>query len=567
MNPRTLTAWNSLPGSIARFLMPAMAAMWLLHTPQAVASTAVIEAEALLGTAKATAGGFQRQEMAGFGAGWGGNAQLFWRAPPPSGDGPRLIVFFDVPAAGSYDMTVFHTVAPDFGRYTFYVNDRVSSDVDGYHTGVALSRSVLGRQALVAGKNQLEVRVTGKNPASSGYIVGLDRIELTPAGGTGISPQLIGRLVQAQKSAPAAQPQSTTDPQPPPQPQPPPPPPPAVSPWTTQDILKPNIDVAAQYGLMRLLTGDPHERAVGSHILSAIENEQLGGIYQEDQKVPALRAQASGYGWWQILPRNAKKEKVNSTCMTDPNGSLPIFVMRKKAETNPVAYDQALVDAWHGCKLPPSPLRRYDKTLPGKHPPGKAVTCSDPAAETRLWVQVTAWSPKSASVEDVEGATVSVTGPGSYSGSAKTDLEGVAQFKLPRGGLYRVSASNLPHGYKDDASQGYALQNCNNAAMIDVGWSHLEDPCTTADREARSVCWNPEEFQAYSDCMSQYSDRAQECVAYDKRAKSEGMGDPKEFERCLAAAYQLASDCATPATTKATQCLHTIRAKHGCSKK
>ena len=137
-------------------------------------------------------------------------------------------------------------------------------------------------------------------------------------------------------------------------------------PWTTQDVIDSRIDVSAQYGLMRMLSGGPEERVVGSHILSSVKNGTLGGIYQEDQQVPALRAQASGYGWWQILPRSDAGVKLDSKCMTDPASRAPIIVMRKKAETNPVAYDQAMQVAWYSCGLPAAPVRPYEKTLPNK---------------------------------------------------------------------------------------------------------------------------------------------------------------------------------------------------------
>ena len=79
-------------------------------------STEVVEIESRVHTTVASAGQFDVQQMAGFGTGWGGDAQLFWGAPELTSDGPRLTVGFDLPRAGIYDLVLFHTVAPDFGR-------------------------------------------------------------------------------------------------------------------------------------------------------------------------------------------------------------------------------------------------------------------------------------------------------------------------------------------------------------------------------------------------------------------------------------------------------------------
>jgi hypothetical protein len=38
-------------------------------------------------------------------------------------------------------------------------------------------------------------------------------------------------------------------------------------------------------------------------VLDLVKTGRLGGIYKEDQKVPALLARKRGLGWWQLLPR------------------------------------------------------------------------------------------------------------------------------------------------------------------------------------------------------------------------------------------------------------------------
>lgn len=138
----------------------------------------IIELESL---APATAGAGMVQPMAGFGAGWGGDAQLFWPATAPTGDGPRLTVPFEPPRAGSFELVLFHTVAPDYGRFTVLIDGRPTGDVDGWAPRVALGRAVLGRHQLAAGRHHLTFLVTGKAAASTGHFVGVDRLELTAA--------------------------------------------------------------------------------------------------------------------------------------------------------------------------------------------------------------------------------------------------------------------------------------------------------------------------------------------------------------------------------------------------
>jgi len=151
------------------------------------------------------------------------------------------------------------------------------------------------------------------------------------------------------------------------QPQPPAEPPAPAAPvyseppWTPRDVIRPNIDVQAQYALFRLLKGDARQRIEASHILSAIRAGALQGIYQEDQQAPALRAQAVGQWWGQILPKG-----VDGVCMTQPAAKAPLIAMRRGTPADRASYDQALLAAWQQCGIKHDyPLRRYDPTAGG----------------------------------------------------------------------------------------------------------------------------------------------------------------------------------------------------------
>ena len=143
----------------------------------------VVELESL--AAVPSAGEAVVQPMAGFGPGWGNDAQLFWRPPAPVQEPirsyPHLSLLFDVPLAGDYDLTLQHTLAPDYGQFTVLVAGRKAADVDGYGPAVQVARRALGRSRLTAGANSIVFTVFGKAAAATGYIVGLDRLEVVPA--------------------------------------------------------------------------------------------------------------------------------------------------------------------------------------------------------------------------------------------------------------------------------------------------------------------------------------------------------------------------------------------------
>ena len=151
---------------------------------------------------------------------------------------------------------------------------------------------------------------------------------------------------------------------PPPLPPLPPPPSAPQPPWTPKDVMDARIDVQAQYALFRMLKGDPAQRIDASHLLSAVKEGALKGIYQEDQQVPAMRAQELGTWWGQILPKGT-----DATCLTQPPSKPPILVMRRGAPPDKERYDDALSSAWAQCLIPaPWPVRPYDPSAPGDPP-------------------------------------------------------------------------------------------------------------------------------------------------------------------------------------------------------
>lgn len=149
----------------------------------------VVEIEALLPQLKASAGTPVRQEMAGFGPGWGGSAQVFWRPPPPVDtpirNWPNLRLAIPVPRPGRYRVTLVHTVAPDYARVRIFLKGQAVTDMEGYAREVAARRVELGEYQLDGTSFELLFTVYGRNTRSDGFGVGLDRVELRAVPTTG----------------------------------------------------------------------------------------------------------------------------------------------------------------------------------------------------------------------------------------------------------------------------------------------------------------------------------------------------------------------------------------------
>jgi hypothetical protein len=85
-----------------------------------------------------------------------------------------------VPTAGTYAIRSSQTQAPDYGVTTLAIDGTaVGTPFDGYHAnGVVVSSANDGQLTLTAGRHELTLTVTGKNPAAIGYLAGLDYVDL-----------------------------------------------------------------------------------------------------------------------------------------------------------------------------------------------------------------------------------------------------------------------------------------------------------------------------------------------------------------------------------------------------
>jgi hypothetical protein len=121
------------------------------------------------------------------GVGWSHNAQLFWAAPKPMPSpfnlgfqDVTLTLRFNVPAAGTYEIILHYTKAPDYGTVRVSLDGHDVYSYEGYDSKVTLHADSLGVQTLASGTHVLKFKVENKHLNSNGYFVGLDRIDLRP---------------------------------------------------------------------------------------------------------------------------------------------------------------------------------------------------------------------------------------------------------------------------------------------------------------------------------------------------------------------------------------------------
>ena len=118
-----------------------------------------------------------RQGMAGFPDGkWSGGKQLTCFGGYP---GDEISFIYDDFANGKYEVTLYATKARDYGKVVYSINGNEVREFDGYDPKVVNSGPLsLGEIEIVDGKMRLDVKISGKNDLSIGYMFGLDCIEV-----------------------------------------------------------------------------------------------------------------------------------------------------------------------------------------------------------------------------------------------------------------------------------------------------------------------------------------------------------------------------------------------------
>ena len=124
-------------------------------------------------------GSVDTQDMKGFGVDWSGDAQLWFHAEKV---GAEVTLELPVAANGAYNLVVYYTTAKDYGIVQTLVDGKpVGDPTDCFTPDVkAKGRVPLGALDLTAGTHRITFHVTGKNAASSSYLIGVDAIGLEP---------------------------------------------------------------------------------------------------------------------------------------------------------------------------------------------------------------------------------------------------------------------------------------------------------------------------------------------------------------------------------------------------
>ncbi len=124
-------------------------------------------------------GSTEAEEMQIFGgSGWNGGDQLTVDAE----DGCELELVFHVARTGRYRVRLYGTYSPDYGEFQVSLDgDPVGVSFDGYAPLVMTSGAIeVGERELSLGEHTIRFVVSGKNPLSSGYSLGLDCLSLVP---------------------------------------------------------------------------------------------------------------------------------------------------------------------------------------------------------------------------------------------------------------------------------------------------------------------------------------------------------------------------------------------------
>jgi hypothetical protein len=143
---------------------------------------------------------------------WGKDVLLF----EAEGPGARVEVPFTVDEAGLYELSTQVAQAPDYGAYEILVDGQAAApnelehepgadirqqnrfDGYAYDTYVGLDRQ-LGWRRLEKGRHTLTFVCLGKNPAASGYVLGVDNVILARAGAEGWA--LAARVIEPKLAA------------------------------------------------------------------------------------------------------------------------------------------------------------------------------------------------------------------------------------------------------------------------------------------------------------------------------------------------------------------------------
>jgi hypothetical protein len=116
-----------------------------------------------------------------------------------------------------------------------------------------------------------------------------------------------------------------------------------IPPIPQERLIDERIAVAAQRALRSLSEREGEDRGRAWKIYKAVRSGALGGIYQVDMGVPALRVRKGGGNWWEVLGGETAK------CLLEPAGEPPLLVYSEKVGNDWRQLVDALPAAFEGC--------------------------------------------------------------------------------------------------------------------------------------------------------------------------------------------------------------------------
>jgi hypothetical protein len=115
-----------------------------------------------------------------WGNSWSFGRHLFFNAAGPA------VYRTDLPVhpsdAGAFLFEIWYTAGPGYGLCELWLNGQKIGAWDGYSAGGVVRKQAEGKQpgVLKPAGNVLEIRITGKNASSTGFLAGFDCFKLTP---------------------------------------------------------------------------------------------------------------------------------------------------------------------------------------------------------------------------------------------------------------------------------------------------------------------------------------------------------------------------------------------------
>lgn len=114
--------------------------------------------------------------------------------------------------------------------------------------------------------------------------------------------------------------------------------------YTQCDFLDKNISYEAQYALYQMYKRGGIDRHTSLSILGSVKNNQMQGIYKEDQGKPALMARDHGTFWWKLIPEGRGAIVFEAEAP-------PMMIFKRNIANDRDALADALRDAWEASSM------------------------------------------------------------------------------------------------------------------------------------------------------------------------------------------------------------------------